>query len=227
MSAQDSVDTEEQAAFFVPPLHQLPSIQYNNTDIDASGDTFVSDDQESNENTDTADDSDNDDDDNDDASDDDFDDGKDEELFPEKPWARRCIETLRNSQEYYDLSRRWRLIQSSVEAGIEMKGLLDDFEAKEISPFVNRKLLFFTELVIQAYIKDALTIVGVGHKNPSLRPPGASRLPRAVLEGRRGLCWQTDSKAGTKRAWSSTSAPSIRYCLRMKPTGLSSESLTK
>lgn len=188
MSDQDSIiDIEEQAAFFVPPSHQPPSKQNNNNNnninnTDTSDDGYSSDDRESNEITDEEDNS---------SSDDDYDDEKDEELFPEKPWARRCVDRIRNSQEYLDLSKRWRLIRSSVEAGIEVKSMLDELETKEVLPFVNRELLFFTELVVQAYIQDALAVVGVGHRNPALRPPGANRLPQAVLEGRRGLCWQT------------------------------------
>jgi hypothetical protein len=201
MSEGENSTTEgDQDAFFIPPSNQPPLNQNNAT---VSDDDYDSSDNQEHRSTGEDDNSSNDDDDDDDSDDDDSDDddsdddnsdgehNAEDEMFPEKFWAKRCVEKIRTSQEYRDLSRRWRSLRSSVEAGLENKNKLEEFETEEVLPFVNRDLLFFTELVVQAYIKDALAVVGVGSKNPAQRPPGAGRLPQAVLDGRRGLCWHT------------------------------------
>ena len=178
MSEQYSSDTtdEDEEEFFMAPLNQPPSNQNNaNANVNATSNNS-SNDQEH----DTT-----------DEEDDSYQDyTEEEEIFPEKPWARRCVKRM--MKEYKPLHNRWRQLQSGVEVDdTDSKNKLDQFETEEVLPFVKRELLFFTELVVQAYIKDALAIVGVWSENPALRPVGASRLPQAVLEGRRGLCWHT------------------------------------
>jgi hypothetical protein len=133
------------------------------------------------------------------AADEDYDDTQassnwfpdDDQLFPEKEWAQRRLDHIREDPQYQELAADWELLQSEIDAKRVASTKMVTFEEGRVWPYVNNHLRFLAELVVQAYIKDVLKAVGVNHKKPAKRPPGAHRLPQAVLEGRRGLCWQT------------------------------------
>jgi len=115
----------------------------------------------------------------------------DDQLFPEKEWAQRRLDHIRKDPQYQKLAADWERLQSEIDAKREASTKMVTFEETRVWPYVSHHLRFLAELVVQAYIKDVLKAIGVNHKKPAKRPPGAHRLPQAVLEGRRGLCWQT------------------------------------
>lgn len=126
-------------------------------------------------------------------ADEDYDDtqASSDRLFPEKEWAQRRLDHIREDPQYQKLAADWERLQSEIDAKREASTKMVTFEETRVWPYVSHHLRFLAELVVQAYIKDVLKAVGVNHKKPAKRPPGAHRLPQAVLEGRRGLCWQT------------------------------------
>jgi hypothetical protein len=111
--------------------------------------------------------------------------------LPERHWVRRRLEEIGEDKEYLQLARDWQRHRSNYEADPTKLKPLTKFKEETVWPFANSRLRFLTELVVQAYIKDALEAIGLNHSYPVRRPPGAHGLPKSVLEGRCGLCWHT------------------------------------
>jgi hypothetical protein len=184
MSVRDSSILFGAAASYLPPLNQ-DDLQSEGESNSSSSSSEEEEDQEHNNSSD---------------EEEHFDEGqyggghtanKDATLLPERHWVRRRLEEIGEDKEYLQLARDWQRHRSNYEADLTKLKPLTKFKEETVWPFANSRLRFLTELVVQAYIKDALEAIGLNHSYPARRPPGAHGLPKSVLEGRCGLCWHT------------------------------------
>jgi hypothetical protein len=117
---------------------------------------------------------------------------------------------VKGSVEYTVLKIDWKVKRKATQnrdrlAAQAARESLLTFERTIVWKFIDKHLRFLAELVVQEFIKEALASIGVNHDNSTRRPPGQDRLPQAVLEGRRGLCWQTFHTLANKskeQSWS-------------------------